>query len=398
MIDGAQKLKNHLTEEIHSPGKNCSNINNALKEYSSLDKPEDLLSVLSDDPEILTLLLTNCDSSPSLFRTLYPILFSLTQQNNEVSITHVLQFIPSLIWQYLSAVGSDECKEPEGILLHLANKLAERSGNFSFRLPSIHMISVYHNPARMQYSGGLTEASLSKGFNTEPVYSDEHEDIPHYTNVTASNRLAILTLLLERYNYNMGNMVSASLERFCWLSAWVTASGMPPSVIPTTDIKSWTLSPSRFTLNKDFMTALAAGLQFCLYNGQHAAAMESLNVLTRRAQYEVSPEVMMLTASLQDTISRAAVSPASKPFGILVPELSGTQDSTRPVRRSIIRHEDIQTVRRRVSSNEIREENENDTHESERSPASVIVECDDSDESEIHIAGFRGGKLQNSSV
>ena len=79
----------------------------------------------------------------------------------------------------------------------------------------------------------------------------------------------------------------------------------------------------------------------------------------------------------------------------MVPQLSGTQDDTRPVRRSIIRHEDVQQLRKRISSNEIREDSENEGP----SPASVIVDCNESsDESDIHIAGFRGGRLQNTPV
>ena len=397
MIDGAQTLKNHLTEEIRNPGKNSSNINEAFKQFGSVDKAEDWISVLSNDLEILTLLLKNSDSSVSLVRTLYPILYSLVQHNTDQSLGLVSQFTPTLIWQYLSSAGSDQCKQPESILMHLANKLSERSG-LSFRLPSIHMISVYHHPARMQYTGGLTEASLSKSFNMDPVYSDEPGDADKYTTVNASNRLALLTLLLEKYNYSIGGMTPASLERFCWLCAWVTGSGMLPLAIPASEGKFWSFAQIRFTLNKGFMTALGAGLQFCMYNGQHAAAKAGLDILAMRAKYEVCAEVMMLTASLQDTISKSPVSPASKPFGILVPELSGTQDSTRPVRRSIVRNDDIQAVRRRVSSNEIREEGENETVEERERAASVIVECEDSDESDILIAGFRGGKLQNSPV
>jgi hypothetical protein len=320
------------------------------------------------------------------------VLYSWVQVNTDQSLALVCEFIPSLIWRYLSTVGNEEPEEAESILMNLANILSDKTG-FSFRLPSIHMISVYHHPAKMQYTGGLTEASLSKGFNMEPVYSTPSQD--PYTSVTASNRLALLTLLLEKYNQCMGDMCSASLDRYCWLCLWVCGSGMLSSAVPTKDMNCWAFSQTRFTLNRGFMTALASGLQYCLYNGHYVVAKSALETVAIRAQYDVCAEVMMLTSSLLDTIKISPVTPAAKPFGIAIPQLSGTQDDTRPVRRSIVRHEDVQLLRKRVSSTEIKEDSESEGP----SPASVIVDCNESsDDSDFHIAGFRGGRLQNTSV
>ncbi|KAL5259789.1 hypothetical protein ACHWQZ_G010035 [Mnemiopsis leidyi] len=387
-------LQQYLEEDQHSTGKSISeNLNDILLKLKHYDNKSRLITTIAERSEIVKYLIEGLDTKVSLFKALCPVLYSWVQHNTDQSLALVCEFIPSLIWTYLSSVGSEEPEEAESILMNLANNLSTKPG-FNFRLPSIHMISVYHHPAKMQYTGGLTEASLSKGFNMEPVYSTPARD--PYTSITASNRLALLTMLLEKYNQGIGDMSHASLDRYCWLCMWVCGSGMLSSAVPTNDMKCWSFSQTRFTLNGNFMTALAAGLQYCLYNGHYVVAKSALETVAIRAQYDVCAEVMLLTASLLDTIKISSVTPASKPFGIPVPQLSGTQDDTRPVRRSIIRHEDIQQLRKRVSSNEIREDSEN---EGGPSPASVIVDCNESsDDSDIHIAGFRGGRLQNTPV
>lgn len=385
-------LQKHLEEELRSPGKPISsNFNDILLNLKLHSNQSDLITTLAGNREVLKLLIEGLDTKVSLIRALCPVLYSWVTLNTDQSIALVCEFIPSLIWSYLSTVGTEEPEEAESILTNLANILSHKSG-FSFRLPSIHMISVYHHPAKMQYTGGLTEASLSKGFNMEPVFSDATPE--RYSSITSSNRLSLLTLLLEKYNQSMGDMSPVSLDRYCWLCIWVCGSGMLSSAVPISDMKCWAFCQTRFTLNKNFMTALASGLQYCVYNGHFVVAKNALDTVAIRAQYDVCAEVMMLTASLLDSIKISSVTPASKPFGIAIPQLSGTQDDTRPVRRSIIRHEDVQTLKKRMSANEIREDSENEGP----SPASVIVDCADSDDSDIHIAGFRGGRLQNTSV
>ena len=387
-----QRLTNLFTSELQSPGKSLHQISEILTEIRPTEKLFEFAKTFSDKSDSIDVLIKCCDGNVGLIRVLYPTLYALVQLKSDDSLSIVCQFIPTLIWQYLSNVGSENLDEAESILMHLANTLSDKTG-FSFRLPSIHMISVYHHPAKMQYTGGLTEASLSKGFNMDPVYSEAPPAT--FTNITAANRLTVLTLLLEKYNLILGDTVPASRERFCWLCIWVCGSGMVKSAFPSMgDMQCWSLSANRFTMGKDFMAALVSGLQYALYHGQDGVAKQALDIVAVRAEYEVSAEVMMLVASLQDTLKIAHVNPAAKPFGIQMPSLSGTQDDMKPVRRSIVRHEDIAQLRKRVSSNEIREESENEGP----SPASVIVDCEDSDESDIHIATFRGGKLQNSMV
>ena len=394
MGEVVETLQKYLVEDLRSPGKPISeNVNKILLQLKHHDNPSGLITTLACEIEIIKLLIEGFDTKASLCKALCPVLYSWVQLNTDQSVALVCEFIPSLIWRYLSTLGTEEPEEAESILMHLSNILATKAG-FSFRLPSIHMISVYHHPAKMQYTGGLTEASLSKGFNMEPVYSTPSAE--PYTTITASNRLSLLTLLIEKYNQSMGDMSPASLDRFCWLCMWVCGSGMLSSAVPTKDMKCWAFSQTRFSLNRNFMTALASGLQYCLYNGHYVVAKNALETVAIRAQYDVCAEVMLLTASLLDTIKISSVTPASKPFGIPIPQLSGTQEDTRPIRRSIIRNEDIQQLRKRISStNEIKEDSENEGP----SPASVIVDCNESsDDSDIHIAGFRGGRLQNSSV
>lgn len=385
-------LVNFLKEELQNSGNPTSKIINILIEEFEKGDPEEFLKYLNENTEAVELLIECCDKNIALTRTLYRILYSWIQHNSELSHKLAFQFVPTLLWKYLSSLGCEEPEEAEAILAYLCNNLSLKTG-FSFRLPSIHMISVYHHPAKMQYTGGLTEQSLSKGFNMEPVYTD---NLPSkISTITSSNRLTILTFILQKYNQSYGDLCHASLVRYCWLCIWVCGSGMPCLAQSTTDLKCWSFSQTRFTLDKNFMTSLAAGLQYCIYNGHHIVAKKALDVIAGRAQYEVCAEVILLTSSLLDTIKISSVAPSSKPFGIPVPQLSGTQDDSRPVRRSIIRHGDIQQLRKRNSSKEIREDSENEN----TSPASIIVDCEDSDESsDLIIAGFRGGKLQNTPV
>jgi len=105
-------LQKHLEEELRSPGKPISsNFNDILLNLKLHSNQSDLITTLAGNREVLKLLIEGLDTKVSLIRALCPVLYSWVTLNTDQSIALVCEFIPSLIWSYLSTLALKSLKK-----------------------------------------------------------------------------------------------------------------------------------------------------------------------------------------------------------------------------------------------------------------------------------------------
>ena len=385
----------HDLKILLSPGSNVTpdDYKKAFSPLQSEDTDDKLLEYISKDSEVINLIINTSDEvETSIFVDVFcPLFYFWIKYESKASLRLVSNFIPIMIFRFLSSIAEAETNnEVSTCILHLTNILSDKS-NFGFRMPSVQMASVYHHPAKLQLTGGMTDSSVSKGFSMEPIYNESGPQ--NFTELTSCNRLHVLSILLQKYYYNIGSMVTESLNRLSWMSIWFVASGMPSNYFSYCDTIPYTLSSTPFTVTSEILNAILSCVHFSLFNGLSDISKIAIDAIKKRAEYEVLPEVMLTTRSLFDQIAISTVAPHVKPFGISMPQLQGTINdrSSRQVRGSFIKPDDIGVLRKRMSSADMLKEDPDER----RSPASAVVDVTDSDESDIHIASFRGGKLQN---
>ncbi|XP_066530599.1 hyccin isoform X2 [Hoplias malabaricus] len=133
-----------------------------------------------------------------------------------------LQFLPELVWNYLSvsSVRDPHCSGCiEALLLGIYNlEIVDKDGQsriLTFTVPSLSKPSVYHEPSAIG-SMALTEGALANHGLSRVVYSGPHIQRETFT---AQNRFEVLTFLLLCYNAALSYMTSSSLQSLCQLSS-----------------------------------------------------------------------------------------------------------------------------------------------------------------------------------
>uniref|UniRef100_A0A6I8SIW1 Family with sequence similarity 126 member A n=1 Tax=Xenopus tropicalis TaxID=8364 RepID=A0A6I8SIW1_XENTR len=193
-------------------------------------------------------------------------LFEFYRSKEKCLGTFTLQFLPELIWCYLSMSSSRElqsCGCIEALLLSIYNlEIMDEQGHskiLSFTIPSLSKPSVYHEPSSIG-SMALTEGALSQHGLTRVVYSGPH---PQREMLTAQNRFEVLSFLLLCYNSVLNDMPALSLLSLC---------------------------------------------QMCSrYNGEWDAARRALDDVLYRAQLELLPEPLLLANAIKASLPQGAL-------------------------------------------------------------------------------------------
>jgi len=395
---GIERLISHLKEEYKDPGCRVEEVRNILVLlHESEDETPLLLQYSQSNHELFHWLTVNMESNSQIAELLYPWLYNLIQNNSLHSVYFVNQFIPTLMWQYLnSQQQSEEVKGVEACLVAMTNRESrEGDRSLSFRYPSIHHASLYHQPSHIGHNGGLTEDALKNHLNVdERVFEEKGRE--EINNITVSNRLRMMTYLSKRYIQHISQVSSCSLQRMCWFTLWFAGSGMPFAEKGNESSPQWPLAKARVHVNSELLIALLSVVQHAMYYGHSLVGEKALDVMLLRSQYEMLSDVYMMASSIKDHIAVSQVSPSFRPFGIQLPQLQGTVNDKkrRPIRSSFIRQDGRQDARRRISSDALE-------NEAEPGSASVIIDLTEGDEvkseeSDIFTAGaFKGGRLQS---
>ncbi|XP_027031542.1 hyccin [Tachysurus fulvidraco] len=216
-----------------------------------------------------------------------------------------LQFLPELVWSYLSvSAGRDPHHSGciEALLLGIYNlEIVDKDGQskvLSFTVPSLSKPSVYHEPSAIG-SMALTEGALANHGLSRVVYSGLHLQRETFT---AQNRFEVLTFLLLCYNAALSYMNCSSLQSLCRLSSRVCICGYPRQ-----QVRRYKGMSSRMTVTSEFLVQLITGIHFSLCNGEPDLGSKALDDVLYRAQLELFPEVLLVGNAIKSSLHGAAL-------------------------------------------------------------------------------------------
>lgn len=216
-----------------------------------------------------------------------------------------LQFLPELVWSYLSVTAG---RDPhcsgciEALLLGIYNlEIVDKDGQskvLSFTIPSLSKPSIYHEPSSIG-SLALTEGALANHGLSRVVYSGPHLQRETFT---AQNRFEVLTFLLLCYNASLSYMSSSSLQSLCQLSSRVSICGYPRQ-----QVRRYKGISSRLMVTSEFLVQLITGIHFALCNGEVELGSRALEDVLYRAQLELFPEALLVGNAIKSSLHSASL-------------------------------------------------------------------------------------------
>ncbi|CAH3190050.1 unnamed protein product [Porites evermanni] len=267
-------------------------------------------------------------------------LFELFRQSGKGEQLFVLQFVPVLIWTYLSASTRRDEKaygNLEALLLAIYNEMVEieEQKTKTFRLPSLSRPSIYHEPYQgLTTSSTLTETALSRHEQSEMVVTSPGPGRP-LNKITGMHRLSVLSAILYQYNANIVYMTEASHHSFCIMALRLAKSGFyklcqrckeeSESYFSTEEVTKLVNHP-RITLSTELIQEITHGLYFLMYNGQRVIATKALEDLHWRAAHSLLAPAHMLTSAIKHSLEETGGLPRDGPLGLEI-YLSDTQEN-----------------------------------------------------------------------
>ncbi|XP_069504432.1 hyccin isoform X2 [Ambystoma mexicanum] len=258
----------------------------------------------------------------SEFKLLEPVchqLFEFYRSGEERLQRFTLQFLPELIWCYLTVAASRDLQSSgciEALLLGIYNleivDLHGQSKVLSFTIPSLAKPSVYHEPSSIG-SMVLTEGALSQHGLSKVVYSGPH---PQREMLTAQNRFEVLSFLLLCYNAALTYMPTVSLKSLCQICSRICVCGYPRQ-----HVRKYKGAKNRIPVSPEFMVQMLTGIYYAFYNGEWDPARKALDDVLYRAQLELYPEPLLVANAIKASLPQGA--------------LKSTKDGTRRIQVEI---------------------------------------------------------------
>ncbi|XP_068629700.1 hyccin [Battus philenor] len=220
-----------------------------------------------------------------------------------------LQFVPTLIFNYLSSVAqciTKNCRCVETLLIGLYNfEVVDESGKpkvVSFRLPSLAQSSIYHEPLSLG-SQFLTESALRRWeeCNTKLV---SWGPLSQVESIHAQNRLKVMAALLFIYNRQLSLLPKLALRHFCIAASRIVTQGFNKKV-------GNTKPTPRIPVSSNFLLEMVEGAYFAMFNEFYTLALQAVKDIDQRAQYELFPDVMLVTSAVINSLKN---SPSGQPF------------------------------------------------------------------------------------
>uniref|UniRef100_A0A8C5M930 Hyccin PI4KA lipid kinase complex subunit 1 n=1 Tax=Leptobrachium leishanense TaxID=445787 RepID=A0A8C5M930_9ANUR len=258
-------------------------------------------------------------------------LFEFYRSREKLLRTFTLQFLPELIWCYLSLSSGRDLQSSgciEALLLSIYNLFCNhvleprtylkrekilrnlnvsfleimdddgQSKIMAFTIPSLSKPSVYHEPSSIG-SMALTEGALSQHGLSRVVYSGPH---PQREMLTAQNRFEVLTFLLLCYNSALNFMPTVSLRSLCQICSRLCVCGYPRQ-----HARKYMGIKNRVPVSSEFMVQLLTGIYYAFYNGEWDAARRALDDVLYRAQLELFPEPLLVANAIKASLPQGAI-------------------------------------------------------------------------------------------
>lgn len=308
----------------------------------------------SESPKRFQQLKSNKDFVNGIFQSLpnqyaheltdsvYKGLFELYNQRGKAGKLFVLQFVPVLIWNYLSATTRRDHQaygSLEVLLLAIYNdEVVNDNGEQNvkkFRLPSLSRPSIYHEPQQsFTTSSILTETALSRHEQSETIVMLPGPGKPQ-NKITATHRLSILSVILHQYNANIVYLSDASHCNFCIMALRLAKCGFYKlcqrgkeelaSEFSSEELTTLVNHP-RISLSTELIQEMIYGVYFLMYNGQRTLATKALEDLHWRAAHSLFAPAHMLTNAIKHSLEQTGGLPSDGPLGLEM-YLTDTQDT-----------------------------------------------------------------------
>ncbi|CAH0406505.1 unnamed protein product [Chilo suppressalis] len=247
-------------------------------------------------------------------------LFSFYRSKEVELQRFTLQFLPTLIYNYLSCAAHGNlkiCRCIETLLIALYNfEVVDEAGKpkvISFRLPSLAQPSIYHEPLSLgpQF---LTENALRRWeeCNTKLVSWGPMSQVEV---LNAQNRLKVMSALLFIYNRQLSLLPKLALRHFCIAASRIVTHGFHKKIGTSNSKKS----TPRIPVTPNFLLEMIEGAYFAMFNEFYTLALQAVKDIDQRAQYELFPDVMLVTSAVMNSLKNSSSGqPCDGPMGISV--------------------------------------------------------------------------------
>ncbi|KAG6457411.1 hypothetical protein O3G_MSEX010289 [Manduca sexta] len=247
-------------------------------------------------------------------------LFSFYRSKEVELQRFTLQFVPTLIYSYLSSVAQgnkNTYRCIETLLIGLYNfEVVDENGKpkvVSFRLPSLAQSSIYHEPLSLgpQF---LTESALRRWeeCNTKLVSWGPMAQVEA---INAQNRLKVMAALFFIYNRQLSLLPKLALRHFCIAASRIVTQGFEKKIGPASSHRP----VPRIPMSPNFLIEMVESAYFAMFNEFYTLALQAVKDIDKRAQYELFPDVMLVTSAVINSLkNNASGQPCDGPMGISV--------------------------------------------------------------------------------
>ncbi|XP_044586190.1 hyccin isoform X2 [Cotesia glomerata] len=299
-------------------------INEWLADYADVSPAElsTFANTLSQDNEIVRALYVLLEERNKYSELIDPVCNQLFNfyRSREVQLQRfTLQFVPTLIFIYLNALAHGDiknCRSVETLLIGLYNlEVVSETGDsktVSFRLPSLAMLSIYHEPSSLTHAS-LTESAVRhfEECNSKLVCWGP---LPQIETLNAQNRLKVMTALLFIYNQQLSYIQKSALEQLCKVATKLVTQGFPkPGHHQRASYNESSFVPRllpRIPVTNQFLLEFLHGIYFAMYNDCWYVGCQAVDDIHNRVCYDGYADVMLVTNAIRNSSS-------SGPSGLL---------------------------------------------------------------------------------
>ncbi|EFX83316.1 hypothetical protein DAPPUDRAFT_315787 [Daphnia pulex] len=256
------------------------------------------LSSNSDMMEAIFSLIEEWKSNKDLFNILCIRLFGYYRESNMESKVFSLQFVPSLIYSYLSAIAQGERKDAGSMQTFLlaiynleAGGEAQSPKTHSFRVPNIAQPSIYHDTSAIA-SSSLTESALKRLDPTNRI-TVKFGPHPHLNSFNAENRLPAMAALLRIYSNYLSMYSKSTLSETCMAFRRLVAQGYT---------RNSEGSP-RIPLSSNLLVEMLHLIYSLTMEDEDlaSAARQTLEAVQRRVEMELMAAPILVSAAMADS-------------------------------------------------------------------------------------------------
>ncbi|KAK3082993.1 hypothetical protein FSP39_011027 [Pinctada imbricata] len=215
-----------------------------------------------------------------------------------------LDFIPVLIWLYLSSLsigGKKEIVSSDG-----------KPRIKTFRIPKFAQPSIYHEPSSI--AAVTSDVALSRLDFSDPELW-QSGPLPQYESLNGQNRQGVLAYIQQCYNADIANVSPQSHHMFCKASSKIANTGFVTAEILRRFGKGLTESPPsdgyrsmagelspRINISPALMIEMLSGLYYVTFNTELALGTKAIYDMHHRAGYELYPDVLLVTCAMTNTL------------------------------------------------------------------------------------------------